>query len=117
MTKDIKDFYLYTPMSRCEYMRIPLCFIPKAIIDTYNLHAISHNGNAYDEISKGMYGLPQAGKLANDDLIIHLSAQPIIITSVPTPLDSSNTTPDQFPFVLLLMILVLNMWERKTHYI
>jgi Reverse transcriptase (RNA-dependent DNA polymerase) len=75
MCIDIKDFYLNTPMSRSEYMRVPLGSIPKAILDTYNLHSISHNGNVYVEISKGMYGLPQAGKLANDALILHLRAQ------------------------------------------
>jgi hypothetical protein len=32
-----------------------------------------HNGFVYVEIRKGMYGLPQAGKLANDELVPHLA--------------------------------------------
>jgi hypothetical protein len=74
MCLDIKDFYLNTPMSRSEYMRIPVASIPTTIMSHYNLAAISHRGNVYVEINKGMYGLPQAGKLANDGLLVHLSA-------------------------------------------
>jgi hypothetical protein len=72
MCIDIKDFYLNTPMARAEYMRIPIQTIPQKIIDHYELMTITHNSNVYVEINKGMYGLPQAGKLANDDLVIHL---------------------------------------------
>jgi hypothetical protein len=39
----------------------------------YDLAAIAHNGYVYVEIRKGMYGLPQAGKLANDQLIARLA--------------------------------------------
>jgi hypothetical protein len=73
MCIDIKDFYLNTPMERAEYIRVPLKSIPQKIIDHYDLATINHNGNVYVEISKGMYGLPQAGRLANDDLITHLN--------------------------------------------
>ena len=66
---DIKDFYLNTPMERYEYMRIPLHQIPKEIYEQYNLQEITHNGFVYVEIRKGIYGLPQAGILANTQLI------------------------------------------------
>ena len=65
MTGDLKDLYLGTPLDRYEYIRIPLAFIPQAIIDLYNLNNISVNGYVYAEVRKGMYGLPQAGILAN----------------------------------------------------
>jgi hypothetical protein len=70
---DIKDFYLCTPMARYEYMRIPISQIPAAIFEQYQLHDLVHNGYVYVEIRRSMYGLPQAGKLANDDLIPHLA--------------------------------------------
>ena len=35
MTIDIKDFYLGTPMSRYEYVRIPVKYIPKDIMEQY----------------------------------------------------------------------------------
>jgi hypothetical protein len=41
-------------------------------MNKYKSEAMSTNGYAYVEICKGMYGLKQAGKLANDQLITHL---------------------------------------------
>jgi hypothetical protein len=40
--------------------------IPDEIITIYNLHDIVHENYVYSEINKGMYGLLQASKLAND---------------------------------------------------
>eukprot|EP00804_Cyclotella_cryptica_P028815 CCRYP_020140-RA/>CCRYP_020140-RA protein AED:0.25 eAED:0.25 QI:0/0/0/1/1/1/2/0/480 len=64
MTIDIKDFYLNTPMERPEYMRLKLSDIPSNIIELYHLHDIAHNGYVFVLIQKGMYGLPQAGIIA-----------------------------------------------------
>jgi hypothetical protein len=60
---DIKDFY----------MHIPLQMLPTAIIKQYNLTPLIHNNCVYVEIRKGMYGLPQASKLANNQLIAALA--------------------------------------------
>ena len=70
MMGDLKDFYLGTPMQPQDYayMRIPVSVIPPAIMDHYQLQPLMHNGHVYVEIWQGMYGLPQAGKLANDQL-------------------------------------------------
>jgi hypothetical protein len=63
---DIKNFYLGTPMERFEYMRIAINLIPDEIIEEYNLRDIvAADGYVYIEIQRGMYGLPQAGLLAN----------------------------------------------------
>jgi hypothetical protein len=70
---DIKDFYLRTPMKDFEYMHIPLHMLPQAIIDQYNLTPLVHNNYVYVEIRKGMYGLPQAGKLTNNLVIESLA--------------------------------------------
>ena len=64
LTADLKDFYLGTPMSQYEYMRIPIWILPDDIINQYNLKPLFHNGFVYVEIRRGMYGLPQAGFLA-----------------------------------------------------
>ena len=62
---DVKNFYLNTPMERYEYVRIKLDDIPQEIIVEYSLHdKVSSDGHVYVEIQKGMYGLPQAGILA-----------------------------------------------------
>jgi len=67
---NLKDFYLGTPMQPADYayMRIPVNVIPPAIMDHYKLHDLVHHGHVYVEIRRGMYGLPQAGKIANDQL-------------------------------------------------
>ena len=62
MTVDLKGFYLNTPMKRLEYMHLKLSNIPEEIIEQYNLREITTpEGYIYTEITKGMYGLPQAG--------------------------------------------------------
>lgn len=62
---DIKDFYLQTPMKRPEYMRLKITDIPDEIIEQYNLKSlVTQDGYVYCEITRGMYGLPQAGIIA-----------------------------------------------------
>jgi hypothetical protein len=66
MCMDVKNFYLNTPMARFEYMRMNISLIPQEIITKYKLaDLVDANGWVYMEIRKGMYGLPQAGMLAN----------------------------------------------------
>ncbi|GAX27152.1 hypothetical protein FisN_13Lu334 [Fistulifera solaris] len=73
MTLDLKDYYLGTILGNLEYIRIPVSILSQHIIDHYNLEPLIHNGFVYAAVSKGMYGLPQAGKLANDQLIARLA--------------------------------------------
>ena len=68
MTADIGNFYLGTPMQRKEYMFLPLHLIPDEMKQQYHLHDLQRDGKVYVEIHKGMYGLPQAGLLANQQL-------------------------------------------------
>ena len=70
---DISNFYLGTPLDRPEYVRIKLSDIPQEFIDEYNLTEYEHNNWIYFEIHNGVYGLKQAGKLANDLLTECLS--------------------------------------------
>ena len=66
---DISNFYLNSPLPRPEYMRLPVKIIPAEIMQHYKLEDIAEGGWVYMRIDKGMYGLPQAGKLANELLI------------------------------------------------
>jgi hypothetical protein len=67
VTLDIKDFYLNTPMQRYNYMRLKLADIPEEIIEEYKLHVIvTDDSYVYCKIRKGMYGLPQAGLIAQE---------------------------------------------------
>ena len=62
---DIKNFYLGTPLDRYEYMHIPLTMFPENVAQQYQLREKEKNGFIYMEIIKAIYGLPQAGFLAN----------------------------------------------------
>ena len=62
---DVKSFYLCTPMDRYEYMKMPLALFPDHIVKQHNLGEKAKNGFVYLETRKAIYGLPQAGSLAN----------------------------------------------------
>jgi hypothetical protein len=62
---DIKNYYLGKTLPRYEYMSFPLSIIPNEIITKYNSKAIAVGGWVYLKKRKGMYGVKQAGLLAN----------------------------------------------------
>ena len=55
-------------------MWIKMSDIPQDIIDQYVLTDKAVNGKVFVEIRKGMYGLKQAGRIANNRLKQHLKA-------------------------------------------
>ncbi len=66
---DTKDFYLRTPMERPEYMWLKIMDIPDKLIQQYNLMLlVTQDGYVYCEITRDMYGLPQAGIIAQEVL-------------------------------------------------
>jgi hypothetical protein len=64
---NLKDFYLNTTMARPEFMCMKLAELPKEFTRIYKLHDLV-NANSFIsiKIEKGMYGLPQAGILAQE---------------------------------------------------
>jgi hypothetical protein len=74
MTCDITDYYLGTPMERPEYMRMTKKQISDTIRAEYDLTTYAdENGVTHFAILQGMYGLPQAGLLAQKRLVKHLA--------------------------------------------
>jgi hypothetical protein len=67
-------------MDTFEYMRIPIKLIPHEIVAQYNLLPLVSDGHVYIEVHKGMYGLPQAGILANQLLARRLASPSMAIT-------------------------------------
>jgi hypothetical protein len=66
-TIDPKDFYLNTPMGRLEFMHMKLSDLPPKFVNLYDLEQMANNnGIIFVKIQKGMYGLPQAGILAQN---------------------------------------------------
>ncbi len=73
MAVDIADYYLNTPLERPEYMRMTRKQVSQAIIDEYGYEDYFINDMLYFQVNKGMYGLPQAGLLAQNRLIAHIA--------------------------------------------
>ena len=46
--------------------------IPQDFVEKYNLQEKSHNEYIYERVTKGMYGLPQAGRISYQALVKHL---------------------------------------------
>jgi hypothetical protein len=97
---DIKDFYYGTQMQRYEYMKLPIKLIPQEVIDQYNLLDLVSDGYIYIEIRKGMPGLKQAGRLANDRLQTHLKT----FGYAPVPRTPSLWTHESRPVSFTLVV-------------
>ena len=81
-------------------MKLALACIPEEIIDQYSLRMLSSDGWVYLEIRKGMPGLKQAGRIANDQLKAHLAH--FVFAPVPrTPALSKHTTK---PIIFSLVV-------------
>jgi hypothetical protein len=101
MSLDIKNFYLNTPMSRYEYIRIIIDDVPKEIIKQYNLcEKVDNERYVYIEVRKGMYGLPQACILAQELLEQQLNKHGYIQNKAIPGLLTHQTRPISFTLVV-----------------
>ena len=88
--------YLETPLPEYEYMRMPLKIFPEWTIEQYGLRDKSYKGWVYWEIRKAIYGLPQAGLLANQQLKKHLKPAGFYEVAHTPGLWKHRTRPIQF---------------------
>jgi hypothetical protein len=73
---DLANFYHMTLMKEYEYMQLRLKLIPEKIIRQFSLKdLVNEKCWVYVKIQMGMYGLPQAGILANKLLKQQLNAK------------------------------------------
>jgi len=101
MTIDIKDFYLNTAMARYEYMRLRIADMPEDVIEHYNLRdKATPDGYVYCEIQKGMYGLPQAGIIAEQLLEEQLKKHAYCQSQTTPGLWKHDTRPISFSLVV-----------------
>ena len=68
MCLDIKNFYLTAKLDYFEYMRMPLDLFPIWIQQQYDLQRLAYKGFVHLEMRRAVWGLPQAGILANKRL-------------------------------------------------
>ena len=67
---DINNFYRETQLIKRKYGKVQAKYISQATIDKHNLaDLIDKDGWLYFAIDKGMYGIPEAGRLSNDLLM------------------------------------------------
>jgi hypothetical protein len=83
-----------------HHVRIPVWAIPKVIMDNYQLWSLVHNGMVTCLIRKGMYGLPQAGRIAYDDLVLHLKLYGYLPAPHTPGLWRHTTRPTTFTLVV-----------------
>jgi hypothetical protein len=100
MVIDIKNYYLNTPLGRFEYMVINLALLPQETIEKYDLKELEQDEKVYIEIQKGMYGLPQAGILANELLQRNLAKDGYRPTTHTYGLWTHDTRPISFPLLV-----------------
>ena len=93
MYMDVRYFYLSNQMDRDKYIMIQISMIPKEFVEMYNLAEKSHNEYICSRVAKGMYGLPQAGRIAHNSLVKHLD--PYGCHHSRKENDYGNTTFDQ----------------------
>ena len=97
---DVKDFYLNNQMDRDEYIMIQISMIPQEFVEKYNLAEKSHNGYIYARLTKGMYELPQTGRISHDALLKHLDPYGYHPSSKPPGLWKHNIRPIKFTLVV-----------------
>jgi hypothetical protein len=100
-TMDVGNFYLNTPLKRPEYIRLHIDDIPQEVIDEYKLKdKVTEKGYIYVKATKGMYGLPQAGLLANELLEKRLNEHGYFQSKLVPGLWSHQWRPIQFTLVV-----------------
>ena len=99
-TLDIANFYLGTPLDRYEYMKMPSDIFPQHTKDQYNLDDMEYKGYVWLEIRKVIYGLPQAGILANKQLRKKLQPHGYYEVAHTPRLSKHVTRPVQFSLLV-----------------
>jgi hypothetical protein len=101
MMMDISNFYLNLPLARPEYIKIKISDIPEEIINKYNLrNKVTESGHVHIEANKGMYGLPQAGLIANELLKKWLNEHGYCQSKLIPGLWTHDTWPIHFTLVV-----------------
>jgi hypothetical protein len=81
-------------------MVINLASLPQETIEKYDLRELAQDGKVYIEIQKGMYGLPQAGILANELLQLNIANDGYRPTTHTHGLWTHDTRPISFSLVV-----------------
>ena len=100
MCMDVKYFYLNNQIDREEYIMIQISMIPQEFVDKYNFIEKLNNIYFFARVTKGMYGIPQAGWIAHDDLVKRLEPYRYHTSSKNTGLWKHNSQPINFTLLV-----------------
>ena len=114
---DIKDFYLMTKMDNPEFMYLPRWIFPQECIDEYGIEYKFYNNKILVRINKGMYGLPQTGRLAYIELIKFLSKHGYVHAGLAAGLFKHVTRPMTFTLFVDDFGVKYNSREDAIHLI
>ncbi|KAL7474923.1 hypothetical protein ACHAW6_000867, partial [Cyclotella cf. meneghiniana] len=96
-----QNFYLCTPLKQFEYIRMHLSDFPEDVIEQYTLKELANkDGMLFLEILKGVYGLPQAGLLAQELLEKQLNKHRYFQSTRTPGLWTPKWQPVQFTLVV-----------------
>ena len=74
--------------------------IPQAFMYKYNLKDKAHNGYIFVRVTKGVYGLPQAGRISCGALVQHLELYGYFLSRKAPGLWIHNRCPNNFTLVV-----------------
>ena len=98
---NIGNMYTNSRLDTPEYMRIHINNIPEEVQEEYNVaQYVKNDEYVYCEINGALYGLAQAGYIANKDLIKHLAPFSNYPSKKTPGLWLHKTRPVQFALVL-----------------
>ena len=79
---------------------VPFSLFSPDIVQDYNLKDKVSNNMVYGKVVKAMYGLPQSGKLAHDDLVAHLALGGYFPTKFTPGLFTNRSNSIQFALIV-----------------
>ena len=74
--------------------------VPQEFVEKYNLKEKAHNGYIFAWVTKGMYRLPQSGRLSHDYVVKHLEPYVYHPSSKNPGLWKHNSRPINFALVV-----------------
>ena len=97
---DAANFYMGNPLDHLEYVKIKIANISQEFINEYKLTQYDHNEFIHFDISKGVYSLPQSGRLSNDHLCTCLEKEGYYETTITPGLWRQKCHPILFSLIV-----------------
>jgi hypothetical protein len=113
---DLKDFYLKNPLPTYEYVFFLASTIPPEFFEQYkDVIIVTSKGHVYARVEKGMYGLPQAGKVASDTMNPRLATEGYVETGRIPGLFKHKTNGIYFALVVDDFLVLYTNPEALDH--